>query len=265
MKSSKLQDYLLSFTLVKKLSLILFCIFYSGLLLAQQETDGIVYDQSTKQRIAKVYIYNTNSDTGVFSNLKGEFHLKVSSGDILVAAVEGYFPDTLTVRDEAAILIYLKRSSTLLKQVTIVARRSPEELLRERKEDYNTAYSKGDPGSLFSVGSTGAGLSIGALYSLLSKEGKNARYLQEIIERDYQNDIIDYRFTPELVKELTGLKDKDLDDFMMQYRPSYYFILASSDYSLALYIRSSYLDYRQNPHLRRLPPLDEEYKVQDKY
>lgn len=257
MKSLNLLNYLLSFTLVKKLGLFIYFIFNTGFLLAQQETDGLVYDESTKQRIAKVYIYNTNSDTGTFSNLKGEFHLKVSDGDILIAAAEGYFPDTLTFRNESAILIYLKRSSTLLREVTIIARRSPEELLKERKEDYNTAYSKGDPGSLFSVGSTGAGLSIGALYSLLSKEGKNARYLQEIIERNYQNDIIDYRFTPELVTALTGLRDKDLDDFMMQYRPSYYFILASNDYSLALYIRSSYQDYRRNPYLRRLPPLKE--------
>ncbi|TCK83188.1 carboxypeptidase-like regulatory domain-containing protein [Albibacterium bauzanense] len=258
MKSLNLLNYLLSFTLVKKLGLFISFIFYSGFLLAQQETDGLVYDEGTKQRIAKVYIYNTNSDTGTFSNLKGEFHLKVSDGDVLIAAVEGYFPDTLTFRNESAILIYLKRSSTLLREVTIIARRSPEELLKEKKEDYNTAYSKGDPGPLFSVGNTGAGLSIGALYSLLSKEGKNARYLQEIIERDYQNDIIDYRFTPELVTALTGLRDKDLDDFMMQYRPSYYFILASNDYSLALYIRSSYQDYRRNPYLRRLPPLKEE-------
>lgn len=242
---------------MKKLSLLIFYLFYSGLLLAQQGTDGLVYDQSTKQRIAKVYIYNTNSDEGAFSNLKGEFHLNVSAGDVLVAAVEGYFPDTLTFKNEDAILIYLRRSSTLLKEVTIVARRSPEELLKERKEDYNTAYSKGNPGPLFSVGNSGAGLSIGALYSLLSREGKNARYLQEIIERDYQNDIIDYRFTPELVAAITGLRDKDLDDFMMQYRPSYYFILASNDYSLGLYIRSSYQDYRRNPYLRRLPSLEE--------
>src|SRR5690606_41737070 len=112
----------------------------------------------------------------------------------------------------------------MLREVSIVARKSPDDILRQKQEDYNTAYSKGDPGSLLSVGNTGAGLSIDALYSILSRQGKNARYLQEIIERDYQDDIIDYRFTPELVSANTGLKGLDLEDFMLQYRPSYYFI-----------------------------------------
>ena len=243
---------------MKKLGLILFCIFYSGLLLAQEGVNGIVYDQNTKQRVAKVYIYNTNKDTGTFNNLRGEFQLKVSPGDILIAATEGYYPDTLTVKDEKTILLYLRRSSIMLREVSIIARRSPQEVLEQKKEDYNTAYRNGDPGPLLSVGNSGAGLSIDALYSLISRKGKNARYLQEIIERDYQDDIIDYRFTPEMVRSNTGLKGEALNDFMLQYRPSYYFILASNDYSLALYIRSSYEEYKKNPKARRLPPLNDE-------
>jgi len=243
---------------LKKLGLILFCIFYSGLLLAQEGVNGIVYDQNTKQRVAKVYIYNTNKDTGTFNNLRGEFQLKVSPGDILIAATEGYYPDTLTVKDEKTILLYLRRSSIMLREVSIIARRSPQEVLEQKKEDYNTAYRNGDPGPLLSVGNSGAGLSIDALYSLISRKGKNARYLQEIIERDYQDDIIDYRFTPEMVRSNTGLKGEALNDFMLQYRPSYYFILASNDYSLALYIRSSYEEYKKNPKARRLPPLNDE-------
>jgi len=243
---------------LKKLVLLFFCVFYSGLLWAQEEINGIVYDKDTKQRVATVYIYNTNNDMGTFNNLKGEFHLKVSPGDVLIAATEGYFPDTVSVKGEETILLYLKRSSILLKEVTILARKSPQENLDQKKEDYNTAYRDGDPGSLLSVGNSGAGLSIDALYSLISRKGKNARYLQEIIERDYQDDIIDYRFTPELVRANTGLKGESLNDFMLQYRPSYYFVLSSNDYSLALYIRSSYNDYKKNPHARRLPPLMDE-------
>ena len=226
--------------------------------MAQEEVNGIVYDKDTKQRVAKVYIYNTNQDLGTFNNLKGEFHLKVSPGDVLIAATEGYFPDTISVKGEETMILYLKRSSIMLKEVSIVARKSPQETLEQNKEDYNSAYRDGNPGSLLSVGNTGAGLSIDALYSLISRKGKNARYLQEIIERDYQNDIIDYRFTPELVSANTGLKGDSLDDFMQQYRPSYYFVLSSNDYSLALYIRSTFKEYRKNPHARRLPPLLDE-------
>lgn len=229
----------------------------AGLAIAQQEVSGIIFDQDTKQRVAKVYIYNTNNDEGVFNNLKGEFSLSANDGDVLIAATEGYFPDTLSVQQDSILVLYLKRSSIMLREVSVVARKSPQEILSQKKEDYNVAYRRGDPGSLISTGHSGAGLSIDALYSILSREGKNARYLQEIIERDYQNDIIDYRYTPDLVHANTGLEGEALQDFMEQYRPSYYFILESNDYSLVLFIRNSYQQYRRNPHARRLPALPE--------
>ncbi|WP_118193451.1 peptidase associated/transthyretin-like domain-containing protein [Albibacterium indicum] len=248
---------LLSFTLLKHLISIVFLLLCSGLVLAQQEISGIIYDQDTKQRVAKVYVYNTNNDQGVFNNLKGEFKLQASAGDVLIAATEGYFPDTLRVQEENILVLYLRRSSIMLREVSVVARKSPEEILAQKKEDYNVAYRRGDPGSLLSTGHSGAGLSIDALYSILSREGKNARYLQQIIERDYQNDIIDYRYTADLVHTNTGLEGDALRDFMEQYRPSYYFILESNDYELAVFIRRNFQQYRKNPHARRLPPLEE--------
>lgn len=248
---------LLSFTVLKQLISIIFLLLNSGLAFAQSEVSGIIYDQDSKQRVAKVYIYNTSNDQGVFNNLKGEFMLPANPGDVLIAATEGYFPDTLRVQQDSVLILYLKRSSILLKEVSVVAKKSPQEILEQKKEDYNTAYRRGDPGSFISTGHSGAGLSIDALYTILSREGKNARYLQEIIERDYQNDIIDYRYTPDLVHSNTGLEGDALNDFMEQYRPSYYFILESNDYELALFIRHSFRQYRRNPGARRLPPLEE--------
>ncbi|SEM07412.1 hypothetical protein SAMN05216436_101330 [bacterium A37T11] len=230
-----------------------------------QEIEGFVYDAQTGQRVAKVYIYNTANDEGIYNNLKGEFSIKAKQGDILIAATDGYFPDTLVVSNQKNLFFKLQRSSIWLKEVTIIGRHSPQEELDKKKEDYRSAYRKGHPGSIFSVGPTGAGLSIDAIYSLISKEGKNARFLEKIIERDYENTVIDYRYTPTLVSTVTGLKDKQREDFMVQYRPSYYFILRATDYELVSYIASSFQQYQTNPKANRLPklPTDSTFKPQN--
>jgi|SRR5690606_39273790 len=237
--------------------------YFCGLLLclaghvaaAQTTIEGIVFDTHTQQRISQVYIYNTENDQGGYNNTRGEFEIDASPGDILIAAAKGYYPDTLIVSDKKVVLFHMTRSTIWLDEVSIIARRSPEERLEENKREYSTAYSKGDAGSIFSTGPTGAGLSIDALYTLISREGRNSRRLQEIIERDYRESVIDYRFTPELVRSVTGLHGEALLDFMRQYRPSYFFILSANDYNLVFYIRSSLARYRQNPAAHRLPPL----------
>ena len=237
--------------------MVLFCIPCIHTAMAQATIEGIVFDKHTKQRISQVYIYNTNNDDGGYNNTRGEFSLQASPGDILIAAAKGYYPDTLVVSHKNVVLFSMERSTIWLDEVSVVARRSPEERLETNKKEYSTAYSKGNAGSIFSVGPTGAGVSIDALYKLISREGKNSRRLQEIIELDYRESVIDYRFTPDLVSNVTGLTGNTLADFMRQYRPSYYFVLSANDYSLAFYIRSSLAQYRQNPAARRLPPLPE--------
>lgn len=226
----------------------------------EKQVQGLVFDKDTKQRLTRVYIYNVGTNQGVFNNTKGEFYINASKGDTLVAALEDYSVDTATVKNGNTIIFYLKRLSIRLKQVTIHdSAKSPDRQLKEKKEEYSGAYRKGNPGDLITTGGAnglgGAGLSIDAIYNLLSREGRNARYLQEIIERDYRESIIDYRYTPKLVSSATGLQDEALKDFMQQYRPSYFFILQANDYSLIRFIQESYKAYLIDPSARRLPPL----------
>lgn len=237
-------------------TLLCFLIWISGSrVFAQTEVQGIVFDKTTKQRISRVFVYNAANDEGGYNNTKGEFFVKASPGDVLIAASEGYFPDTLVVSNKSTLVFNLKRSSIRIQEVSIMARRNPDDMLREQQREYSTIYSKGSGGSLLSVGPTGSGLNIDALYSLISREGKNARRLQEIIERDYREAVIDFRFTPELVEHTTGLEGEALKDFMRQYRPSYFFVLGSNDYNLVIYIKSSFAQYKRNPYVERLPPL----------
>ncbi len=230
--------------------------------MAQEKTiQGIVFDMDSKQRLTRVYIFNTRSGEGFYNTTKGEFKTNVKEGDVLVAALQGYGVDTVSIRSENTILFYLKRSSILLKEVVVKdSLNSPKNELKAKIEEYNNAYSKGNVGNLISVGGNnggvGAGLGIDALYRLLSRQGRNARQLQKIIERDYRDAIIEYRFTQTLIKRVTGLSGAKLLDFKQQYKPGYYFILEANDYNLIEYIKKSYNSYLQDPTAFRLQPLD---------
>lgn len=222
--------------------------------------EGIVYDRDTKQRVARVYIYNLRKHRGVYNNIKGEFFDTALPGDTLVAATEGYRVDTITVKNPDAVLFFIKRTSIYLREVQILGKRSDARSVYEQnKKDFNQIYRKGNADDLLTLGNSsgtaGAGLSIDALWSLLSKEGKHARYLQEILERDYQDMMINYRFNAGLVKRSTGIPDSQLQDFMQQYKPSYYFILQANDYALISYIKYSYEKYKEDPGAMRVPPL----------
>lgn len=221
---------------------------------------GIVFDKDNKQRLTRVYIYNTRTGEGFYNTTKGEFKTTARTGDVLVAALQGYGVDTVSIKSETTLLFYLRRNSIQLQEVVVRdSLKTPSEQLKQAQEEYSTIYSKGAVKDVFTTGGSngggGAGLSINALYNLLSKEGKNARMLQKIIERDYRDAMIEYRFTKSLVNRVTGLSGARLTDFKQQYKPGYYFILEANDYELIQYIRKSYLSYLKDPAANRLGPL----------
>ncbi|WP_026897465.1 peptidase associated/transthyretin-like domain-containing protein [Daejeonella oryzae] len=248
---------------MKKIVLVFFafCLLAGELIAQEKSIQGIVFDLNSKQRLTRVYIYNTSTGKGFYNNSKGEFTTTASVGDILVAALQGYNVDTIRVSSQTTLLFYLKSKSILLKEVRITdTLKTPQDQLKETRKEYKDAYSKGTVKDVFtqggSSGAGGAGLSINALYNLLSREGKNARQLQRIIERDYNEAMINYRYNPNLVSSVTGLKGDKLVDFIQQYKPSYNFVIEAYDYELIQFIRSSYQKYVQNPSAFRLPPLE---------
>lgn len=222
-----------------------------------QSIQGIVFDKHTNQRVGKVFLKNERTKENSYNNSRGEFKISVAPGDQIIATKAGFFIDTLVYSEQKILLIYLEREAIYIPEVNVVARRSPEDILKRRRDDFNKAYKLADPGSFFSVGPTGAGLSINSIYSLFSKEAKNAKRLTKTIQREYEENVVDYRFTPDLVSGLTGLSGDQLHIFMSNYRPTYYFVLVASPYELASYIKTKYELFKLNPNLRFLPKLPE--------
>lgn len=229
----------------------------STFLFAQQKVEGIVFDKETKQRVGKVLLINRSTQEQIFNNSRGEFAINVKRGDLIVTMKEGYYADSIRYNDEKILIIYLKRASIYIDPVTVVARKTPDQILSERRRDYNKAYSLADPGSYISVGDNGAGLSIGAIYNYFSREGKNARRLTRYFQREYEENIIDIRFSKELIRISTGLEGEALDNFWIRYRPSYEFVMHANHYQIVSYIKSKYEMFKFIPYIKPLPDLNE--------
>jgi hypothetical protein len=106
---------------LKKLiySFLLILISGGGLFAQDKTVQGIVFDMNSKQRLTRVYIYNTRTGDGFYNTTKGEFKTIAREGDVLVAALQGYGVDTIGIHSENTILFYLKRNSILLQEVVV--------------------------------------------------------------------------------------------------------------------------------------------------
>ncbi|SDC88220.1 hypothetical protein [Pedobacter soli] len=230
---------------------------FSNALYAQTKpVQGIVIDKETKQRLAKVYIYNIRTGDGLYNNTKGEFSTFAIPGDTLVAALSGYGVDTMVFKGQTAAYFQLKSLGIRLRDVVIQQKRlSPQQLYEKNVQEYRYQTMKGSSKDLLNLGNGGVGLGIDAIYNLLSRQGRNARHLQKILEKDYREDLIDFRFNANLVQQVLGIKADELTDFMQQYRPTYQFVLDADDYAFNMFIRNAYRSYRLNPKALQLPPL----------
>lgn len=224
---------------------------------AQEPTvKGFVVDKASKLRLAKVYIYNSATDEGIYNTPKGEFTIKAKPGDTLFAVLQGYALDTVIINNQKSFYFQLKSLGIALREVAIIGDKfTPRERHEKTLKEYKYALDKGKAKDLLNLGLGGVGLGIDAIYNLLSRKGKNARHLQKILERDYREAIVDYRFKPDYVKRVLQIGDYEAEDFMQQYRPSYDFVLSASDYAFVVYIRNNYANYKRNPNAFKLPAL----------
>ncbi|MHB8206145.1 hypothetical protein [Mucilaginibacter sp.] len=226
--------------------------------IAQEKVvDGIVFDKTTNGRIAEVNILNTRTGKSAYNNLKAEYQIVANIGDVLIFTKQNYFNDTVKIENYNSLAVYLKPSAIQLQEVKVNSVAiNPEEQLAATKRDYTKLYGVLDDRDILSVSpGSGAGISIDALYNMLSREGRNAEKLRKTIQSDYYQNVIDYRFNRALVERITGLKDPQLTEFMQRYRPGYYFVIAASEYDFIASIKSNYRRYLRRPKAYALPAL----------
>jgi hypothetical protein len=240
--------------------LLLLCLPALNALSQDKPVVGLVFDKTTKERIARVNVRNLRNGQSVYNNLKAEFKILAQPGDMLVFSKQNYFTDTLKVQRNNDMAVYLKASSIILADVNVRDTvLSAQKKLEQTRSYMSKLYGVSANRDLLNIGpGFGVGISIDAIWNMLSKSGRNAEHLRETIERDHKLDVIDQRFSKILVQQLTGLKDPQLTSFMTRYRPSYYMVTTATDYEFASYIKGNLKRFLRNPNIVAIPDLKPE-------
>jgi hypothetical protein len=224
----------------------------------QGQIEGVVYDKDTKDRLARTNIINNNTGESFYNNLKGEFKIDAKPGDQLIFIKQDYLPDTILVKDKENLVVSLQRTAIPLKEVTIHdSLATPLQRFQATRKAFSKAYGSNAYSDILSTAPAGgAGLSIDALWNSMSRSGRNAQHLQGIIQSDYQQNVIDYRFNRTYVGNITKLKGQDLTNFMVRYRPGYYTVTTATEYEFITYIRNNLRRYLHNKRIYSQQPLN---------
>jgi len=210
-------------------------------LYAQQEfqLNGVVMETGSTNRVALAEITNKRNGFSVGSNDMGLFQIKALVGDTLQVIKNGFSDKELVVLSDRDMIVYLNMATTTLNQVDIRGKTKKTELdeLRRDYRDKGSFYA-GKPPLLSYIFSP-----ITALYELFGSTPKKARRFGKYYNTELQQTQIDGFFNEPLIQKNTDLTGKELENFMLNYRPDYEKSKNWTEYDAVKYIKDSYKQY----------------------
>ncbi|MGM9479120.1 hypothetical protein ACS5PU_22050 [Pedobacter sp. GSP4] len=207
---------------------------------------GVILEKGTQIRIALAVVTNISNKQSVGSNDMGFFQVKAKTGDTLMITKRHFENYTVVVPEQGDLVINLVRADMLLEDVTIRAENKQQNLSAVRLAHRKKTYFYGKKRNPLHY----LRYPLAAIMELLSAERKNAKRFDRYYENELKELEIDRFFNLSLVKNNTGLTDKQLEKFMLGYRPKYEQIKNWNTYDAAGYIKKSakqYLDTLSNP------------------
>ncbi|MNY31774.1 hypothetical protein D3C86_1659490 [compost metagenome] len=159
-------------------------------------------------------------------------------GDTLLIIKMNFSDAQTVVSDNKDIRVSLV-GGQMLKEVNITGQTKKQEL-DELKRDYKNkgSFYQGKPPFLSFLFKP-----LTAVYELFGRTPKNARRFGRYYETELQQTHIDGLFSESLIQSNTDLKGKDLEKFMLDYRPEYEKSKNWAQYDAIKYIRDSYKKY----------------------
>lgn len=197
-------------------------------------------EKGTPNRIAAADVVNKKTNKSVRSNDFGLFQIGAVVGDTLLIYKQDYQDVEMVVATPKDMAVYLIRGATTLSNVTIYGQTKKQEMNDIKQEFRNKgSFYAGKPPLLSYVFTP-----LTALYELFGRTPKNAKRFNKYYNTEVQQTEIDQYFNQSIIQKYTDLKDKELETFMLNYRPDYEIVQKWSEYDALKYIQDSYKKFK---------------------
>lgn len=185
---------------------------------------GRLVDSITLLPVQDVHVIDRSTRQGDVTNGRGLFVLEGNLGDTLSFIKVGYRPQNFVLKgnraamDTLSITIYPEVHELQAITVSAYAYRDYQQDSAERRKDFGEAIGYAHHMVESSNSGAGIGFSLDRIFDGKEKRRRRAfKFFQENEEQQYVN----FRFNPILLHSLTGLRGKQLSDFIAKYQPSY--------------------------------------------
>jgi len=202
---------------------------------------GIVFKKGTSIRLGNVKISNKKSGLAKFSNIYGVFNILATTGDTLEITSNGYQTNYTIVSDFKDQVLYLDPFVELSE--VVIRENSLIEDLQEVQKGYRSkgVFYTGTPHYYYLILKP-----MTFIYENFKSEVINARKFKKYAKREINNYEVSKGFNDEIIKKYTTIKDDELLDFTLIYKPSIQQTKNWSDYDFIDYIKKSYLEFKKH-------------------
>ncbi|MFN8355632.1 MAG: hypothetical protein U0Y10_14340 [Spirosomataceae bacterium] len=193
---------------------------------------GSVLDERSGKGVEGAIVTNQRTKQMTRTTAEGKFLLWAAANDSIL--VSSLTHGRLGIRWDGTTknpLILVKEQAIALQEVSIISKKPGtvnkeiQQLLNERKASLKLS---GEEVLDYAAG----GSVISLLYDMFSKEGKSRRKLAVLLQQERREKLINFRFNPQTVAQITKLKWYEVESFMYFCSFTDDFVLRSTDYEL---------------------------------
>jgi hypothetical protein len=236
-----------------KTSLTLLFLLFAAVISFGKHLSGRIQSDGDGTLLADVAIINLrHPEIGAVSDANGKYSIRADKGDSIQFSLVGYTPRILlyTGDNEYWFETVLMRVRSMVLDTVVVGRelskREVDSFANRAFYDKPLNFKPAKVKYSFKENPFVVQNPISGLIEKHTRYAKKLKRFKQIYNEQEVLSFIDARYPPELITQLTGLKEDSLYRFMQAYPMSYDYAKQASDLEIKMWIKYNYKSWTQN-------------------